>query len=205
MTPVIPDLSLMSPEDRARLDVMIMLDGDPALRPFLYGAKSRPETPRGASGSTGAVPVRWSLVHVLDRLEEAFEVLTTQPRPRGPKMYGNAMPQYDYEQFDLNAQLETAELERTLAARNRVRLQATPAQITRMDQALRWPFEYLADQPLLGKAVTLGAHWGVMKLDDIESLALERGWTGKRQFFQDKMAGLRIITARLVADKVPVS
>ena len=80
------------------------------------------------------VPERWSLVHVMDRMEEAFRVLSRLPLPTRPKGYINSMPIYLYDQGDLNSQLETYELERMAKIRNRVRLPPSPAEIARMDE-----------------------------------------------------------------------
>ena len=44
-----------------------------------------------------AVPERWTLPHVMDRMEEAFRVLSRLPLPTRPKGYINSMPRYLYD------------------------------------------------------------------------------------------------------------
>ena len=83
---------------------------------------------------TRTVPERWSLVHVMDRMEEAFRMLSRLPLPTRPSGYINSMPIYLYDQGDLNSQLETYELERMAKIRNRVRMPPSPAEIARMDE-----------------------------------------------------------------------
>jgi hypothetical protein len=95
----------------------------------------------GALGETGpaplsrnrTVPGRWSFLHVMDRMEEGFRVLSRLPMPTRPHGYINSMPTYLYDRGDLNAQLETQELERMARIRNAVRIRPTPAEIARMD------------------------------------------------------------------------
>ena len=93
---------------------------------------------------TRRVPERWSLIHVMERMEEAFRILARLPTATRPRGYINSMPFYVYDRGDLNAQLETYELERLAKVRNRVRLPPSPAEIARMEEALRWPAAYLA-------------------------------------------------------------
>jgi len=61
------------------------------------------------------VPEDWSVLHVMDRLEEAFRTLRRLPTWTGPRGYRNSMPHYDYDRADLNSQLETLEIERNEA------------------------------------------------------------------------------------------
>jgi hypothetical protein len=90
------------------------------------------------------VPKDWSWIHVTERLEEAFRTLRRLPSSTGPRGYTNSMPCYVYDRGDLNAQLETFELERMARLRNRVRLRP-PEEITRMEEAIWWPTKYLKE------------------------------------------------------------
>lgn len=81
---------------------------------------------------TASVPDRWTVVHVMDQLQEAYDILDRIPVITRPKEFGNSMPSYVYDRADLNAQIETGELEKLLRVRNRVRLDATPAEVARM-------------------------------------------------------------------------
>jgi hypothetical protein len=196
-----PDMSHMSPIERARLAALVELDGDPALRQYLLGAmgsaQSRP------SRREREVPVQWNQIWVLNRLEEAAEVRAMMPASTRPKEFGQAWPAYDYDRGDLNAQLETYELEKTLADRNKVRLQPSAAQVTRAEQAERWPFEFLSDWPELARAIGLRTLWSVMKVD-IRKRCEARG-IDHAEFNVQWQAALAVITGRLIARKVPVS
>jgi hypothetical protein len=77
------------------------------------------------------------------------------------------------------------------------------AQITRMEQALRWPFDYLRDQPELAKAISLKTMWSAMHVD-IRRRCQRRG-LDYDAFNREWQEGLKIITAALIARKVPVT
>jgi len=91
------------------------------------------------------VPDRWSWIHVMERLEEAFRTLRRLPMPTRPRGYINSMPFYFHDQADRNSQLETYELERMARVRNRVRIPPSPSEIERMEESLRWPAMYLKE------------------------------------------------------------
>ncbi len=151
------------------------------------------------------VPERWSLVHVMDRMEEAFRVLSRLPLPTRPKGYINSMPIYLHDQGDLNSQLETYELERMAKIRNRVRLPPSPAEIERMEQALGWPAAYLsaAEFHHVARAVNLGSLWAAFDVDVAK--ALKRLKITRRTFNARKLQGLRIIAIELIRRRVPVA
>jgi hypothetical protein len=165
-----------------------------ALGPSVPAPLSRPPT----------VPERWSLVHVMDRMEEAFRVLARLPLPTRPKGYINSMPVYLYDQGDLNSQLETYELERMAKIRNRVRLPPSPAEIERMEQALGWPAAYLsgAEFQHVARAVNLGSLWAAFDTD--VDAALKRIKVTRRTFNARKLQGLRLITVALIRRRIPV-
>ncbi len=152
-----------------------------------------------------SVPDRWSFVHVMDRMEEAFRVLARLPLPTRPKGYINSMPIYLYDQGDLNSQAETYELERMAKIRNRVRLPPSPAEIERMEQALGWPAAYLsaAEFHHVARAVNLGSQWAVFEVN--VDKALKRLKITRRTFNARKLQGLRIIATELVRRHVPVT
>jgi hypothetical protein len=110
-------------------------------RTGMLGATGRLSLPR--LDPPRRVPERWSFIHVMDRLEEAFRILRRLPIATRPRGYVNSMPFYVYDRADLNAQLETYELERLARLRNRVRIPPSPAEIARMEEALRWPALFL--------------------------------------------------------------
>ena len=151
------------------------------------------------------VPERWSLVHVMDRMEEAFRILARLPLPTRPKGYINSMPIYLYDQGDLNSQLETYELERMAKIRNRVRLPPSPAEIERTEQALGWPAVYLSGAEFhhVARAVNLGSLWAAFDVD--VNKALKRIKVPRRTFNARKLQGLRIIAIELIRRRVPVT
>jgi hypothetical protein len=152
-----------------------------------------------------AVPDRWTLIHVMDRMEEAFKTLSRLPLPTRPKGYINSMPIYLYDRGDLNSQAETYELERMAKLRNRVRLPPSPAEIERMEQALHWPAAYLsvAEFHHVARAVNLGSLWAAFDVD-IDG-ALKRIKITRRTFNARKLQGLRIIAIELIRRRVPVT
>lgn len=200
------ELSRMSLTDRARLAALVEVDGDAALRDHLLGAIGRSQQTLLSRRSAREVPVQWTPVHTLDRLEEAYLVLANQPATSGPKQYGNGMPTVVQERLtnkDWIDLFESGELESMHADRNRVRIPATAAQVTRMEQALRWSFEYLGDRPLLARALSQRALWAALKFDirrRCETLGIRHAEFNV--FWQE---GLQIVTASLIARKIPVS
>ncbi len=150
------------------------------------------------------VPDRWSLVHVMERLEEAFRTLARLPMATRPRGYLNSMPVHLYDRGDLNAQMETRELERMAQMRNRVRIPPSPAEIARMDEALHWPTAFLSGAEFhhLARAVNLGSLWAAFDTDvdhGVKRLKITR-----RAFNARKLQGLRIITQELIRRRVAV-
>ena len=200
------DISHMSPASRAKLSALIEKDGDAELREHLLGAVGRSETARGSLRAPREVPDSWSQIHVLDRLEEAFEVMAMMPAATRPKAYGSAWPSIVQEKIPLVILAEmsaTGELETQQEERNRVRVPPSSAQITRMEQALRWPFEYLRDQPELARAVSQRCMWAAMRVNIRKRC--ERRRIDHDEFNRQWQEGLRIIAVMLIARKVPVS
>jgi hypothetical protein len=154
-------------------------------RAGILGAIGTSATPRAFSRAR-PVPDRWSLVHVMDRLEEGFRILARLPIATRPRGYVTSMPFPIYDRADLHAQLETYELERMAQLRNRVRIPPTPAEIGRMEEALHWPTAYLSGAEFhhVARAVNLGSLWAA--------------------FNARKLQGLRIITGELVRRRVAV-
>ncbi len=150
------------------------------------------------------VPARWTVPHVMDRMEEAFKTLSRIPMAIRPRRYINSMPQYVYDRGDLNAQAETHELERLANIKNRVRIPPTPAEIGRMEEALRWPSEFLAGPEFhhVARAVNLGSLWAAFDADVDKKL--KRLKVTRRTFNARKVQGFRIIAGELIRRRVPV-
>ena len=144
------------------------------------------------------LPSTWSFLHVMERMEEGFRVLGRLPMATRPRGYINSMPIYRHDRGDLNSQLETYELERMAKLRNRVRIPPSPAEIDRMEEALRWPAVFLAGNEFhhLARAVNLGCLWAAVDAD-VER-GLRRIKVTRRTFNARKLQGLRIIARELV-------
>ena len=149
-------------------------------------------------------PERWSLLHVMERSEEAFRTLARLPIATRPRGYVNSMPYHIYDTGDLNAQLETRELENMARLRNRVRIPPSPDEIARMEEALHWPARYLSGAEFhhVARAVNLGSLWAAFDAD-IDA-RLRRLRITRRAFNARKLQGLRIIACELIRDRVPV-
>jgi hypothetical protein len=160
----------------------------------------------GATGQTSLqslirarrVPDRWSVPHVMDRLEEGFRTLSRLPMAIRPRGYINSMPMYVYDRADLNSQLETHELERMANLRNRVRIPPTPAEIGRMEEALHWPTAFLSGTEYhhVARAVNLGSLWAAFDADVAKGL--KRIKVTARTFNARKLQGFRIIAQELI-------
>ncbi len=172
-------------------------------RAGILGAIGHP-APRSLLARARRVPERWSLVHVMERIEEAFRILARLPIATRPRGYINSMPFYRYDRGDLNAQLETYELERMAQLRNRVRIPPSPAEIARMEEALRWPIAFLSGPEFhhVARAVNLGSLWAAFDAD--VDAGLKRLKITRRTFNARKLQGLRIITRELIRHRVAV-
>ena len=150
------------------------------------------------------VPERWSLIYVMERMEEAFRTLARLPMATRPRGYINSMPIYLYDRGDLNSQLETYELDRMANLRNRVRIPPSPAEIARMEEALHWPTAYLSGAEFhhVARAVNLGSLWAAFDAD--VDKGLRRIKVTRRAFNARKLQGLRIITRELIRRRVPI-
>jgi hypothetical protein len=150
------------------------------------------------------VPERWSVIAVMERMEEAFRTLARLPIAVRPRGYVNSMPFYVYDRGDLNAQMETHELERMARLRNRVRIPPSPTEIERMEEALRWPITYLsgAESHHVARAVNLGSLWSAFDAD-IDARLKPLNIT-RRAFNARKLQGLHVIAWKLVRHRVPV-
>lgn len=184
---------------RAEAAALAELRGD---RGSILGAIDT--TPLVPLNRTRHVPDRWSFYYVLERMEEGFRTLSRLPLPTRPRGYINSMPTYLYDRGDLNAQLETHELERMARTRNRVRIPPSPAEIARMEEALHWPTAYLGGPEFhhLARAVNLGALWSAFDVNIDERV--KRLKITRRAFQARKLQGLRIIARELTRLKVPV-
>jgi len=167
-----------------------------ALYGQIVGKKSSPVQSSRVTSTT------WTLILVMDRLQNAYSTLARLPVNIRPRAWANAWPKYAYDRGDRNAQQESGELEKLMAEHNRVRIPPTSKEISCMEEALNWPLRYLRDHPELARAVQLAALWESRKLDTSKQLK-KCGLDGK-EFGRRRMAGLRIIVGQLVRRAVPI-
>jgi hypothetical protein len=186
--------------ERAATAARAELRGD---RGGILGVLGRPAPPP-LLARVRRVPERWSFIHVMERMEEAFRILARLPIATRPRGYVNSMPYYLYDRGDLNAQMETHELERMAQLRNRVRIPPSPAEIARMEEALHWPTAFLSGEEFhhIARAVNLGSLWAAFDADVDEGL--KRMKVTRRAFNARKLQGLRIITRELIRRRVAV-
>ena len=99
----------------------------------------------------GGLDDLWVPRTVEKRLIEAARLTLTTTGPVGPKAYGSAMPMYQRDWTDWLAQLDEAgkDLADVKIERDErpARPGATSRQITRMEEAIRWPIKYLEGLP----------------------------------------------------------
>jgi hypothetical protein len=105
-----------------------------------------------AANESAPQSCRWTPELVEARLKEAMRTVGRVVGPVRPKGYGSAMPEYtqpeEKERFQIELSLiREGKVDRLLAdanVRNRVKIQASRAEINRMEQAIRWAPRYLA-------------------------------------------------------------
>ena len=193
----------MSLSDRAAHSVKVERTAVNGSRTGLLG---QVEGVRASPPRVVHLPSTWTAIHVLDRMEEAFQVLARMPMSTRPKAFGNTLPEYVYDRFDLNAQQEGGELERSMRQRNRVVIPPTPAEIGRMQEAIHWPSRFLSDKPEVARAVCMGALWAVQRADIVKRCAgIGIPEHRIRWFLKRKMHGLNVIAIGLARARVPVS
>ncbi len=180
-------------DERATIAARAELRGE---RTGILGATGQATVPLLARAQR--IPERWSLIYVMERMEEGFRMLARLPMATRPRGYINSMPIYLYDRGDLNSQLETYELERMTQLRNRVRIPPSPAEIARMEEALYWPTAYLSGAEFhhVARAVNLGSLWAAFEAD--VDKGLRRIKVTRRAFNARKLQGLRIITRELI-------
>lgn len=113
-------------------------------------------------------PLAWSPRHVETRLVEAFEILFKIGSTPGPKAFGSNWPGILREFAELVDAQAYAEHQKQ---ENRIRLRPTVDQISRMEEALRWPAQYLTSFELAADALNL---WAACKATDRSIAAVLR-------------------------------
>jgi hypothetical protein len=175
--------------------------------------RRRPERPRGTGMGAALGPRRtaaepppvWSVPHVFDRICEALETLGRLPMVVKPRGYANSMPAVAAEVMSNKDWIDAfhlGDLELEEDEKNRVRLPPTRREISRLEQALDWPLQYLADQPELSRAVLLAALWHIHGTDP-QKACYRRGLV-PRTFRKMQIEALGVIVGKLTKARTPV-
>jgi hypothetical protein len=146
-------------------------------------------------------PATWSGHYVGLCLCEAMRTLRLIPMS-GVRGYGSLWPQYAYEWEDLLAQQEQGELERTQQSQNRSYLQPSWREISRMEIAIHWPAQFLANNAELVVAVNAVALAHAIDRDCNWVVRNRGGFADTWRQRHDQ--GCIIIAAGLRAERVPV-
>lgn len=147
-------------------------------------------------------PSTWDGPHVGRRLMEAMRILRMLPADvmRG---YSAAWPAYGYEFEDLLAQQEQGELERTQRIQNRTRILPSYQDVTRMEQAICWPAQFLRENAeYLRRAVNAVALAHSLDRDAGWVAAKHGGYADTWRFNHDR--GCDIIASGLRRELAPV-
>lgn len=111
---------------------------------------------RIAAVGDGDIPTEWTPEHVGARLVEAFEILSRSGGRVGPGRFGNGWPAMVQEYADMVDQqareLAEKEKQQAMAAR------PSSDEVTRMNEALRWPMDHLDGKPLAADALMFWAY-----------------------------------------------
>lgn len=92
------------------------------------------------------IPDEWNGPHVALRLSDAWRTLGKIPMPRfAPRAFGRNWPQYRIEWTDLLSMIGAGEIEALQREQNRVRVLPSAKEISRMEQAIMWPLQYLKE------------------------------------------------------------
>lgn len=91
-------------------------------------------------------PSSWDAGHVAYRLTKAFETLALMPGAMGPGSLRTAWPAALHEFYGI------------FNSPDEERPRATAEQISRADEALAWPLQYLADEPMRADALLVWAY-----------------------------------------------
>ncbi len=104
----------------------------------------------------GDIPTSWTPEHVQNRMVEAFDILARSGTRVGPRQHANGWPAMIHEFSDLvDAQA------RALAEKERQQergARPTAEELSRMNEALKWPMTYLDGKPLQSDALMLWAY-----------------------------------------------
>lgn len=104
----------------------------------------------------GDIPTCWTPEHVQNRMVEAFDILARSGTRVGPRQHANGWPAMIHEFADLvDAQA------RALAEKERQQERGagpTAEELSRMNEALKWPMAYLDGRPMQSDALMLWAY-----------------------------------------------
>lgn len=142
---------VLEDENDANRHVAGMSPACPEIVPGFLGFAEDLKSRIDALGDDDGIPAQWTPEHVGKRLIEAYEVLSRSGARVMPKQFGNGWPAMVHEFADMvDAQA------RLLAEKEKAQARAarpTADELSRMDEALRWPMDHLDGRPLAADAL----------------------------------------------------
>ena len=145
----------------------------------------------------------WPFDVVKGRLLEAARVIERTTKRVAPRGHASSMPSYLVEWTDLLAQVESEEIGK---GRNFVRIQTTRDEMTRAEEAMMWPWRYLApyDGPreCLTRYLACRAKRG--SFDAACRAWSEAGVRSRRTAYRECDRGITLIAMALTDARIPI-
>jgi hypothetical protein len=147
------------------------------------------------------VPEAWTTEYVAFRLIEGFETLAKLPSGKTlPKAFGNGWPAIVRSYAD--AVGAEPERDKTEFVFEKARARASADEITRMDEALRWPMTYLRGRP--GPATALSV-WAFCRAQEWSiSRELKKRGMARSTFERRRDVALLFVKRGLVKDQIAI-
>lgn len=147
------------------------------------------------------LPEVWSTEFVAFRLIEAFQTLRKIPSGKLlPKAFGNGWPAIVRSYADAVGAEPMREAKEFVFESAKAR--ASADEITRMDEALRWPLTYLRGKPNQATALSV---WAFCKAYELSiSRELKRRSMPRATFDRRRDAALLVIKRGLVGDEIAI-
>ena len=145
----------------------------------------------------------WTVHQVKAQLAEAMPTLQRSVKKDRPSSKLGFWPAYRTEWSDIVNQVDSAELERTYAQRNRNRGGASSLEISRMEQACEWPMRYLSSDKFLMERKALST-WLYAEAHDLswKSVIEATGWFSLATAKRKRAAAFLVICCGLIRDGV---
>lgn len=141
----------------------------------------------------------WTADQVKDRLVEAARLIERTGGRVAPREPGSTMPDYSYDWGDLIGQSQSATLYK---GGNRVTIGASSRAISRCEQAMRWPIQYLEEVDGPRRVLRLFLRCRALRVP-FNAAIKQKGWS-RATAFRARDRALAIIAVGLIKDRVPL-